>query len=86
MFITFADIKLLMRIIKHNKIHDNFSYRVFYGGLSWTNLTLWGFLENPRTFEIQSGQEKRALEGSFLKMVDLDIRFKTQNHQNRLVM
>ena len=37
------------------------------GGLSGTNLTLWGFLENPRTFEIQSGQEKRALEGSFSK-------------------
>lgn len=36
-------------------------------GLSGTNLTLWGFLENPRTFEIQSGQEKRALEGSFSK-------------------
>ena len=36
-------------------------------GLSGTNLTLWGFLENPRTFETQSGQEKRALEGSFSK-------------------
>lgn len=38
--------------------------------LNWTfgtNLTLWGFLENPRTFKIQSWQEKRALEGSFSK-------------------
>ena len=39
----------------------------FNGGLSGMNLTLWGFLKNPRTFEIQSGQEKRALEGSFSK-------------------
>ena len=37
------------------------------GGLSGTNLTLWGFLKNPRTFKIQSEQEKRALEGSFSK-------------------
>ncbi len=36
-------------------------------GLSETNLTLWVFLKNPRTFEIQSGQEKRALNGSFSK-------------------
>ena len=40
---------------------------VLNGGLSGTNLTLWGFLENPRTFETQSGQEKRALKGSFSK-------------------
>ena len=40
---------------------------VLNGGLSETNLTLWGFPKNPRTFEIQSGQEKRALEGSFSK-------------------
>ena len=37
------------------------------GGLSGTNLTLYGSIKNPRTFEIQSGQEKRALEGSFSK-------------------
>ena len=37
------------------------------GELSGTNLTLWGFLKNPRTFEIQSEQEKRALKGSFSK-------------------
>ena len=40
---------------------------ILNGGLSGTNLTLWGFLKNPRTFEIQSEQEKRALKGSFSK-------------------
>lgn len=54
-------------ITLHNKIQNNKCRSVFYGGLSGTKLTLWGFLKNPRTFEIQSGQEKRALEGSFSK-------------------
>lgn len=37
------------------------------GGLSGTKLTLLGSFENTRTFEIQSGQEKRAFNDSFSK-------------------
>ena len=48
---------------------------ILNGGLSGTNLTLYGSIKNPRTFEIQSGQEKRALEALFLKMVGI----KSQN-------
>lgn len=33
-------------ITLHNKKQNNKCCSVFYGGLSGTNLTLWGFLEN----------------------------------------
>ena len=41
--------------------------KLLSGGLKESKLTLLSTIEKTHTFEIQSGQEKRAIKGSFSK-------------------
>lgn len=50
---------------KKDSLQNCFLYCLLNGGLYATKITLWGSLKKNRTLKIKSGQEKRALKGSF---------------------
>ena len=52
---------------KKDSLQNCFLYCLLNGGLYATKITLWGSLKKNRTLKIKSGQEKRALKGSFFQ-------------------